>query len=127
MASSETCVSQTRATVNRGVNFFAVAALGILATTPIHGLQLASVWIAAIDDVAGLVVAAAAAGWYLAGQNRYQRSILPLVFLILALTAQLTGMWLVFGSLVLGGPDFGVAILPAEALVVSTWQFQTTK
>jgi hypothetical protein len=112
-----------REATNRGVNFFGTAVLAMLGTSIVHGLQIANSAAAAADDVALGALAVGAVGWYLWGRNRYRRSLVPLVFLILALGSKLVGMWLSYGTLLMGGPDFGIAVFLAEAALVFGWQY----
>jgi hypothetical protein len=108
---------------NRGRNFFATAVLAMLATSVVHGLQVADGLIAAVDDLALGAVAVGAVAWYLWRRNRYRRSALPLVFLTAGLASKLVGTWLAFGRWPLGGPDVALAAFLAEAAVVFTWQY----
>src|SRR4051794_25315823 len=90
-----------REALNRGLNFFGVAALGLLATSLIHGLQLARTWSDRADDLALAAIAVGVFGWYRSGRNRYRRSLIPLAGLFLGVAAKLAGIWLVYGRLVL--------------------------
>jgi hypothetical protein len=112
-----------REAANRGRNFFATAVLAMLATSVVHGLQVADSLTAAVDDLSLGAVAVGAVAWYLWRRNRYRRSRLPLVFLALGLASKLVGMWLADGRLPLGGPDFALAAFLAETAVVFTWQY----
>jgi hypothetical protein len=113
--------------VNRGLTFFAVAVLAMLATSAFHGLQVARDWAAALAQLAFVAIAVGAAAWYLWGQNRYRRSLTPLVFLGLALASKLISIWLTSGRLVLGGPDFALAALLLETIGIFGWQLYTTR
>ncbi len=107
--------------VNRGLNFFAVAFLAIVGIpSTIHVLQIASGWAEWLDGIALGLIAIAAIGWYLQGQNRYQRSVVPLVFLSLALATQVAAL-LMQGAA--GGPSFGVSVFMLLAIIVFGWEF----
>ena len=112
-----------REVTNRGLNFFGVAVLGLLTTSVIHGLQLARSWSDRADDLALAAVALGAVAWYLAGRNRYRRSLVPLVGLVLGVVVKLAGLWLLYGRLVLAGADFGVAIFLTVAALIYLWQY----
>jgi hypothetical protein len=112
-----------REALNRGLNFFGVAALGLLATSLIHGLQLATNWNERADDLALAAIALGVFGWYRTGRNRYRRSLVPLIGLLLGVAAKLGGIWLAYGSLVLAGADFGVAFYLLIAAVIYGWQY----
>jgi len=109
--------------VNRGLNFFGVAALGLLTTSSIHGLQLARSWSGRADDLALMAIALGALVWYRSGRNRYRRSVVPLIGLLLGVAAKLAGIWLLYGRLVLAGADFGVAFYLLIAALIYAWQY----
>ena len=112
-----------REALNRGLNFFGVATLGLLATSLIHGLQVARNWSNRADDLALAAIALGVFGWYRTGRNRYRRSLVPLVGLLLGMAAKLAGIWLLYGSLVLAGADFGVSFFLLIAALIYVWQY----
>jgi hypothetical protein len=111
-----------RDALNRGLNFFAVATLAILATTIVHRLSLPQ-WGHRGSEIAFGGMAAGAIVWYVTANHRYQRSLMPLMFVLLAALAKLIGIVATFGGLVAAGPDFGVMLLLLEVWVVGVWQF----
>jgi|SRR5581483_4180333 len=111
-----------REAINRGLNFFATANLAILATSIIHGLQVAPDWTGRLDDIAFGAVVMIAIAWYLWGRHRYEHSLAPLVFLVLGLATKLMGMWTTYGAIIFGGPDFGIAAYLLLTIVVFAWQ-----
>ena len=111
-----------REALNRGINFFGVAALGLLATSLIHGLQLARNWSDRADDLALAAITLGVLGWYRGGRNRYRKSLVPLIGLLLGMAVKLAGIWLSYGSLVLAGADFGVAFYLLIAALIYAWQ-----
>ena len=112
-----------REALNRGINFFGVAALGLLATSLIHGLQLARSWTDRVDDLTLAAITLGVFGWYRSGRNRYRKSLVPLIGLLLGMAAKLAGIWLSYGSLVLAGADFGVAFYLLIAALIYSWQY----
>jgi hypothetical protein len=112
-----------REALNRGVNFFGVAALGLLATSVIHGLQLARNWSDRADDLALAAVVLSVVGWYRTGRHRYRRSLVPLIGLLLGMASKLAGIWLSYGRLVPAGADFGVAFYLLIAALIYVWQY----
>ena len=116
-----------REAINRGLNIFAIANLAILATSIIHGLLVAPDWAARLDDIAFGAIAVLAVGWYLWGRHRYQRSLAPLVFLVLGLVTKLIGMWVAYGTIVFGGPDFAIAAYLLLTIIVFAWQRYATR
>jgi hypothetical protein len=112
-----------REALNRGLNFFGVATLGLLSTSLIHGLQLAHSWRARAGDLALAAVTVGILVWYLTGRNRYRRTMVPLVGLVLGVVAKLAGIWLLYGRLVLAGADFGVAFYLLIGALIFAWQY----
>lgn len=111
-----------REALNRGVNFFAVATLAILATTIVHGLSLPR-WGHRASEITFGGMAAGAIVWYATANHRYQRSFVPLMFVLLAALVKCGGIIMTFGGFVAGGPDFGIMLLLLEVWVVGVWQF----
>jgi uncharacterized membrane protein YadS len=109
--------------LNRGLNFFGVAVLGLLATSLIHGLQAAPHWRARIDDLALAAITVGVVLWYLRDRNRYRRSVVPLAGLLLGVAVKLAGIWLTYGALVLAGADFGIAFYLLLAALIYAWQY----
>jgi hypothetical protein len=112
-----------REALNWGLNFFGVAALGLLATSLVHGLELARSWSARADDLALAAITLGVLLWYVRGRNRYRRSVVPLAGLLLGVVAKIAGIWLLYGSLVLAGADFGVAFYLLIAALIYAWQY----
>jgi hypothetical protein len=112
-----------REALNRGLNFYGVATLTLLATSLIHSLQVAQSWRARAGDLALAAVTIGVLLWYWSGRNRYRRSIIPLIGLLLGVLAKLAGMWLAYGGLVLAGADFGVAFYLLIAALICGWQY----
>jgi hypothetical protein len=112
-----------REALNRGLNFFGVATLALLATSIIHGLQIARTWTARSDDLGLAAVTISVLIWYRYGRNRYRRSIVPLVGLLLGVVAKLAGMMLAHGRVVLAGADFGIAFYLLVAALIYAWQY----
>ena len=63
--------------VNRGVNFFAIGTLAILASSIFHGLSIPQVGDKATEIAFG-VIAIVAVAWYLTANHRDERSLVPL-------------------------------------------------
>jgi hypothetical protein len=112
-----------REALNRGLNFFGVATLTLLAASTIHGFQIARTWSARAGDLGFLAVTIGVLLWYWHGRNRYRRSLVPLIGLFRGLLAKLTGIWLAYGRLVLAGADFGVAFYLLIAALIYAWQY----
>jgi hypothetical protein len=81
-----------REAINRGLNFFGVAVLGLLAASLIHGVQAAPDWRARSDDLALAAITLIVVFWYLKGRNRYRRSLVPLAGLVLGVAVKMGGI-----------------------------------
>ena len=68
-----------------------------------------------------------AIGWYLWGRHRYQRSLAPLVFLVLGLATKLIGMWMAYSTIFFGGPDFAISVYLLLTIIVFGWQLFATR
>jgi hypothetical protein len=112
-----------REAINRGLNFFGVAVLGLLAASLIHGVQAAPDWRARSDDLALAAITLIVVFWYLKGRNRYRRSLVPLAGLVLGVAVKMGGIWLTYGSWVLAGADFGIAFYLLLAALIYAWQY----
>jgi hypothetical protein len=109
--------------LNRGLNFFGVATLAILATSTIHGVELPYSTAHRIAEIAFGLSAASSIAWYLSGRNRYRRSVVPLIFMIFALLAKLGGALGGYGQIIPVGADLGIAFLLVVTMAVWVWQF----
>ena len=114
-----------REALNRGLNFFGVATLAVLATSVVHGIGLPYGVPHATAEIAFGLVAAAGIVWYLVGRNRYRRSAAPLVFLMLGLLAKFGGAFGSYGQVIPAGSDLGIAFLLVVTITVWAWQFWT--
>jgi hypothetical protein len=112
---------------NKGLNFFGTATLAILATSIVHGLSLPDDRPHKMEDIAFGAIAAAAVGWYQWGKNRYTRSLIPLLFLILGVVTKVVGAWIRTGSPMPMGPDLGIALLVGLTAIVLGWQLYATR
>ena len=116
-----------REEVNRGLNFFGTATFAILASSILHGLSLPDDRPHKIEDMIFGAIAAAAVGRYLWGRHRYQRSLVPLGFLLLGLATKVVGAWTRTGNPMPVGPDLGITILLSLTTIVFGWQFYATR
>jgi hypothetical protein len=113
--------------MNKGLNFFGTATFAILASSIVHGLSLPDDWPHKTEDIVFGVTAAAAAGRYLWGRNRYTRSLAPLWFLTLGLVTKIIGAWMRTGSPIPAGPDLGISFYLILTGLVFGWQFYATR
>jgi hypothetical protein len=116
-----------REEMHKGLSFFGTATFAILAGGIFHGLSLPDDWPHKIEDIIFGVIAAAAAGRYLWGRNRYLRSLAPLWFLTLGLVTKIAGAWMRTGSPIPAGPDLGLSFYLILTGLVFGWQFYATR
>jgi len=113
--------------LNRGLNFFGTATLAILATSTIHGFELPYGTAHRIAEIAFGLSAAASIVWYLSARNRYRRSVAPLIFMMIALLAKLSGALGGYGQIFPVGADLGISFLLVVTMAVWVWQFLTVR
>jgi hypothetical protein len=116
-----------REEANKGANFFGTATFAILASSILHELSVPDDWPHKAEDGVFGVIAAAAAGRYLWGRNRYARSLVPLWFLLLGLAEKAIGAWIRTRSPVPTGPDLGISFYLILTSIVFGWQFYATR
>jgi len=111
-------------TVNRGYN------LMICAFLTLAGLAFGSV-IAneadlpdKIDDGGLLLAGILGLAWYLMGNNRYSRSMVPVVLVVLALAAQVAGVFIEVGDKEAFGDNIGGMIIYVPLLVLALFQYR---
>jgi hypothetical protein len=92
----------------RGYNFFVVAFLGIVGGSLVTELFLESEWLFRVDELLIIAIAAMAIVWYLVGQHRLTRSIVPVLLTICALAAKVFGLVLEIKDSSDVGDDIGI-------------------
>src|SRR5258708_22883964 len=123
-AGKEFVMITVRDALNRGYNLLGV---GIIA---ISGLSFFSDLPAEIDqpshivdEVLLAVLALVAFIWYLAGRNKYSRTVIPIVFAVLALAIKVLGLFLEFSDPADRGDEFGALVLFVVTIIVLVWQY----
>jgi hypothetical protein len=116
-----------RSPESRVMNFFATAVLGILAVSTLPGLLLSQGWLSLADDSMLGLLAVVAIRWYSSAWNRYRRSAMPLLFLLIGLTTKLVAIsWAQVGQMARGVDVTCVAFL-AGADVVFMWYYWSAR
>ena len=92
----------------RGYNFFVVAFLGILAGGLVTELFQESEWLFRVDELLIIAIAIIAVVWYLVGQHRLTRSVVPILLAVGALAAKLLGLILEIKDAADVGDDIGI-------------------
>jgi len=104
-------------------NFFATATLTVLATSTLHGLAVAPDAFGQLTELLFAVSALLAVGWYRWGHHRYQRSLVPLACLLLALGSRLLVM---ARQGVAAGPALGLALFLLLISLIFGWLYLAT-
>jgi hypothetical protein len=76
-----------------------------------------------VDDLGLLVIGLVAAGWYLFGGARLRRTPVPLVLTVLALVAQLAGVFLEAGDKESFGDNIGGMLMLVPFTGIALWQY----
>ena len=92
----------------RGYNFFVVAFLGVLGGSLVTELFQESEWLFRVDELLIIAIAAMAIAWYLVGQHRLRRSVIPLLLALAALAAKVLGLMLEIKDAADVGDDIGI-------------------
>lgn len=116
-----------REAVNRGLNFFATAVLAILASDTVYEAVSEDEWTDKVDDVVLAAIVIGAIVWYLRGRNRYTRSFVPLIFMIFGGIIEIAGLLVERDDTQAVGPDIGVVLYMALAILVVAWQLWNTR
>jgi hypothetical protein len=95
-------------TVARGYNFFVAAVLGIVAGVLVGEVPEEGSWIFRIDELLVIAIGIVAVAWYLTGQHRYQRSLVPLALAVAAFLAKVLGVIIEFKAVLEVGDDYTV-------------------
>jgi hypothetical protein len=94
--------------VARGYNFFVVAFLGIVAGTLVGEVPAEGIWQFRIDELLTIAIGIVAIVWYLTGQHRYHRSLVPLALAAAAFLAKVLGVIIEFKAVLEVGDDYTV-------------------
>ena len=112
--------------VNRGYNlmvtavlFFGGLAFGTIAFSPVE-TDLGD----RLDDIGLVVVGVMAAAWYLFGQNRYRRSVVPLALAVAAAVVQLVAIPLENDDPAAFGDNIGGLVFLVPFLVFAVVQYR---
>lgn len=76
-----------------------------------------------VDEVLLAVLALVAFIWYLIGRNKYSRTVMPIVFAVVALAIKILGLFLEFSDPEDRGDEFGALVLFVALIIVLVWQY----
>jgi uncharacterized membrane protein YGL010W len=113
--------------INRGYNLLACTALALA------GLAFGTVVLEEadlldkVDDIGFLVIGAVAVIWYLAGRNRFKRSVVPIVLSGIAIIVQIVGLVLEKDNPASFGDNIGGMWLFVPLFVVLVVQFYVNR
>ncbi|HEX4206064.1 MAG TPA: hypothetical protein VHZ51_18080 [Ktedonobacteraceae bacterium] len=113
-----------RGALNRGYNLLgvgiiAISGLSFFSDLPAEIAQPSHI----VDEVLLAVLALIAFVWYLIGRNKYSRTVMPMVFAVLALAIKVLGLFLEFGDPEDRGDEFGALVLFVVTIIVLVWQY----
>ena len=112
--------------IARGYNFFVVAVLGIAGGSLVTELTQEDEWLHRLDELLLVAIGVVAIVWYLAGQNRVKRSLVPLILAFAALGAKILGLVLEINDAKDVGDDIGVVqFLLLFVIVAAVAYFRT--
>jgi hypothetical protein len=86
-----------------------VAILGIMAGSLVGEVPEEGLWRFKLDELLVIAVGIVAIVWYLIGQHRYQRSLVPLALAVVAFAAKVLGVIIEFKDTVEVGDGYGMA------------------
>jgi hypothetical protein len=108
--------------VQRGINFFGIAVMAIV------NLAVASIIFTETDladkgdDILAVVIGLTGIGWYLIGRNRFKRSYVPLILIIVSFIVKLsTALFGEAGDPAAQGDDIGISIVFLLAAIAMAW------
>ena len=107
--------------INRGYNMLIATILGLTALAfgtdiiPEAGDKLVYI----TDDLLLVIIGVAAVTWYFVGRNSYSRTLVPIVFVVLALLAQVAGFVIEIGDVGDLGDDIAGLVLLSALLIVA--------
>jgi hypothetical protein len=102
--------------INRGTNILPVGFLAALGFGLLSVAFQESEWIDRAGDIVLFLIAIVAIGWYFLGMNRFSRSPVPLVLVLVALITKFIELGLEFGDPAAVGDELGV--IPTLVLIL---------
>ncbi len=102
-----------------GVGIVAISGLAFFSDLPAEMDKPSHI----VDEVLLAVLALMAFVWYLIGRNKYSRTVMPIVFAVLALAIKVLGLFLEFSDPQDRGDEFGALVLFVVTIIVLVWQY----
>lgn len=116
-----------KASINRGFNLLGTAIVALAGFAFTAEIFLENDWPDKIDDIALLVLAIVGIIWYLYGKNKYMRSVMPVVLIVLSLLAKIMAVIIEHDDKDAVGDDFGGLTLFVLATIFIVYQYTKTK
>ena len=113
--------------INRGFNLLGTSIVALAGFAFTAEIFMESEWIDKADDIGLLVLAVVGIIWYLTRNNRYQRSIMPVVLVVLSLLVKIAAIMIEFKDPDDVGDDFGGLVLFILATILVVYQYRKTK
>lgn len=110
--------------INRGINLLATSITALAGFAFLPEAHFETDLPDKIDDSLLFLVGIAGIIWYLRGRNRYVRSIVPVVLVVLALLVKIGGVITEFSDAASVGDDFGGLILFVIAACLVIYQYR---
>jgi hypothetical protein len=106
-----------------GVGIIAISGLSFFSDLPAEIDQPSHI----VDEVLLAILALVAFIWYLAGRNKYSRTVMPIIFAVLALAIKVLGLLLELGNPEDRGDEFGALVLFGVTIIVLVWQYLASR
>ena len=113
--------------INRGFNLLATSIVALAGFAFTAEIFLEHDWNDKIDDISIFVFGVAGIVWYLTKNNKYQRSIMPVVLVVLSLLAKIMAIVIEHRDADAVGDDFGGLTLFVLSTILVIFQYVRTK
>jgi hypothetical protein len=118
---------EIREAINRGNNLLMAGFLAVVGFGMIPEIFRETEWIDRSDDIIVTLLAIAVSSWYLYGNNRYKRSLVPFGLLIVALITKVAGLMLEFDDQGAAGDELGVIPIFILIIILSGYLLYKTR
>lgn len=112
---------------NRGNNLLATGILGLSAFAFLPELFIEDEWQHKIDEGLLFWLGVAAITWYLKGENRFMRSVVPVIMVWVAFAIKIVAVVIEHADKEDVGDDFGAFVLFLLGGILVTWLFIKSK
>jgi hypothetical protein len=113
--------------INRSFNLLGTSIVALSGFAFAPEIFLEKEWADRADDIGLLLLGIVAIFWYLKGENRFSRSIAPIVFIVIAFALKVAALMIEFDDLDAVGDDFGGLTLFVLAILLIAFLYWQTK